>query len=1159
MLRRKDLLAGKIRAGLLYVGNVRNGGLLARLLVFCASFFLCLVRPAFGTGLQITDVTTPAQFLDGDNKTLDVVFDISWDNSWRIQDSTPNWDAAWVFIKYRVNDGAWKHASLEVNGHVTPIGVTATPGLIQQDSPFNISSNPAVGVFLYRSSAGSGAFSASGVRLRWNYGADGVSEGDSYDIKVFGVEMVYVPQGDFFAGDGSVATDKVLRRGSESFEPWHVTSAEAIVTTGEAPPPTLTPAFYYPGGGDAAGSIFSIPESYPNGFNPFYVMKYELTQEQYAQFFNTLPVGAARDARDITSVVGKGTDELVARNNLSRIEEESMLLPNRAGGAGDATYCNVPVNYMNWDDLAAWLDWAGLRPITELEFEKCARGPSAPVAGEYAWGDISATRASGISQSGEVTEQPLGDGENVNWRSDTVPPANDIGGPLRTGAFAAKNQNDITRTRAGAGYYGAFELSGNLWEQVVTLGNLSGRDFDGSHGDGAIALDGNADASWAGVATGYRGGAWSESSSVARLSDRSHAVIATLARDDSVGGRGGRTALTPTPTNTPVDTATYTPTLTPTETPTETRTDTPTATPTDTQTETPTSTPTETPTETPTATPTATPTDTQTETPTGTPTNTPTDTPIDTPTDTPTDTATDTPTETPIDTRTQTPTASPTHTPTSTPTFTSSSTATPTHTPTETFTVTPSETPTQTPSDTPTDTPTVTHTATPTHTPTTTPTATPTSTPTETPTQTPTETPTVTPTATATPFPPVANPDSDSLQQSAEIYISTTTLMANDQGTGISVVSVSNVVGGTAVLNGTTVTFTSTGNANEPASFDYTIRDVMNREVTTTVTLTVTPLPMIDAFIYSDTAAFNAKLNSYQPPTVQGVFETWGRFDGSNFYENEAAAVAAGGNADDWLLLEDDYDGDGQPDRRVSMPTNVSPYNGFVCPDSDKLESYTFEATLSSSSSDNDTIGLVIAFVREAGINYVLSVLRTQSGTIPTNGWGVTYGENGDGATASGTGVILESKAFGSALGNQWSGKKTRVKIVRTSDLITVYATDWDDTGNYDGNSKIEIDLTSNPLLERFRGPQKYGYSTYSQPYSTYLDINFQGSINYYTLIKVDPATNVSEVWKYNQATNAWAQSALTVQDELGFIRQVTNPETGQSFIIKEASIEVAP
>ena len=45
------------------------------------------------------------------------------------------------------------------------------------------------------------------------------------------------------------------------------------------------------------------------------------------------------------------------------------------------------MNNLSWADLAAYLDWAALRPMTELEFEKVCRGTMPRVAGEYPWGD----------------------------------------------------------------------------------------------------------------------------------------------------------------------------------------------------------------------------------------------------------------------------------------------------------------------------------------------------------------------------------------------------------------------------------------------------------------------------------------------------------------------------------------------------------------------------------------------------------------------------------------------------------------------------------------------------------------------------------------------------------------------------------------------------
>ncbi|HCR53204.1 MAG TPA: hypothetical protein DIW27_02215, partial [Cytophagales bacterium] len=40
---------------------------------------------------------------------------------------------------------------------------------------------------------------------------------------------------------------------------------------------------------------YTIPANYPKGFNAFYTMKYEVSQKQYADFFNTLPTAPIAD------------------------------------------------------------------------------------------------------------------------------------------------------------------------------------------------------------------------------------------------------------------------------------------------------------------------------------------------------------------------------------------------------------------------------------------------------------------------------------------------------------------------------------------------------------------------------------------------------------------------------------------------------------------------------------------------------------------------------------------------------------------------------------------------------------------------------------------------------------------------------------------------
>jgi hypothetical protein len=54
--------------------------------------------------------------------TSEVKFDLSWENSWRLNSAPGNWDAVWLFVKYRKNGGAWQHASLENTGACSASG-----------------------------------------------------------------------------------------------------------------------------------------------------------------------------------------------------------------------------------------------------------------------------------------------------------------------------------------------------------------------------------------------------------------------------------------------------------------------------------------------------------------------------------------------------------------------------------------------------------------------------------------------------------------------------------------------------------------------------------------------------------------------------------------------------------------------------------------------------------------------------------------------------------------------------------------------------------------------------------------------------------------------------------------------------------------------------
>jgi formylglycine-generating enzyme required for sulfatase activity len=485
--------------------------------------------------------------------TMAVQFNISWNYSWRLASGPSNWDAAWVFVKFRKNGGDWTHASLMNTGHTAPSGSTIDTGLLDPGSAFNIATNPGVGAFIYRSSAGFGKNTFNNAKLVWNYAQDGVSQGDAVDVQVHSLHMVYVPQEAFYAGDlGS--SNAAFRQGSSDTDPWYIGSeAQMSITNstgtagGSSNEGTETRYYYTSANGtgeDTSGSAFTISASYPKGYNDFYIMRHELTQEQWRNFFNSLPTtGNARTNRDITSSSGKSSDNLINRNNLSwdsTTISNQATLPDRNSPNGE-TYCQNPASFLNWEDLAAYLDWAGLRPMTELEFEKAARGPNSPVANEYAWGSTNATQATGITNGGRITEVPSPSGANSTWNNGTT-------GPVRIGSFAALNYGGASRENAGAGYYGVMELSSNVWEQIVTVGNASGRAFTGVHGNGSLDSNGIADAAnWpnnssATSGAGVRGGNYQTSQSFSQLSDRSSASTTSTGRNRRTGGRGVRTA-----------------------------------------------------------------------------------------------------------------------------------------------------------------------------------------------------------------------------------------------------------------------------------------------------------------------------------------------------------------------------------------------------------------------------------------------------------------------------------------------------------------------------------------------------------------------------------------------------------------------------------------
>ncbi len=481
-------------------------------------FILLFLNPILANNLQITNELLVEQNFE--DSFVMVQFDISWDNSWRVSNAPSNYDGIWLFIKYKKSsDGNWYHSTLNLNSSNHNPGSQGTEATIQV-------TNTGTGAMFHRSNNGTGTFTSSNVRLRWEYGIDNIGDTlntEISEIKIFGIEMVYVPEGAYYLGSGG-DEDYHFYTYPDETTPYLVNSEGAI-------------NFGQENGNLWAwqlAEISTIPNSFPKGYESFWCMKYEITQEQYVDFLNTLTRTQQNNVTktDISGInivnvfVMRDFPTMTYRNG---IRCDSTLPPSPTPVT---FYCdfnsngipneindgqNIACNLVCWSDATAYADWAGMRPITELEFEKASRGNSYPVPNDCAWGSSSFVVADGVSNSGYPNETASNADANCNGYIYS-------GGPMRVGCFTGGS-----RESSGASYYGIMELSGNLREWSITVSSEAGRNFSGILGDGAISSSGYANVDyWPGLSpsgSGQRGGGWRSTNSI-QVSNRIAAYFA---------------------------------------------------------------------------------------------------------------------------------------------------------------------------------------------------------------------------------------------------------------------------------------------------------------------------------------------------------------------------------------------------------------------------------------------------------------------------------------------------------------------------------------------------------------------------------------------------------------------------------------------------------
>ncbi|MEL7532773.1 MAG: SUMF1/EgtB/PvdO family nonheme iron enzyme [Bacteroidota bacterium] len=429
-------------------------------LLFLSVFFSL---SASATNVQIENVRIQNRGKAGES--LKVSFELSWQNAWH---NSKNHDAVWVFMKFK--PASWYvHAKIQAEGHRVLAKTHASMPM-----PEIQVSDDRVGFFVKAGDNYRGdlhyklevVIDTSGVRgfdYRW-----------AQNLKVYGIEMVYVPEGPFAIGDPDPLSNQysayyeVTGSGQQTMQ----ISSEAAIEVGDEKGKLyyqVKDSIYQ---GDQSGPI---PASFPKGYRGFYCMKYELRQGQYADFLNCL---YKNDTYMRAGISGLGYAE----------SKGSISIQNQKYVAASP---NRPMNYLSWVDGCAFADWAGLRPMTEFEYTKAARGPETPIAKAFVWGT-----------------------DNYDDMARYVDTKGDL---IMAMGYEESQLSDENRATFGASYYWIMDLSGSLWEKVITAGDSIGRSFQASHGDGRLSFGEATNPDWPNSNNekggyGYRGGGYYETS-----------------------------------------------------------------------------------------------------------------------------------------------------------------------------------------------------------------------------------------------------------------------------------------------------------------------------------------------------------------------------------------------------------------------------------------------------------------------------------------------------------------------------------------------------------------------------------------------------------------------------------------------------------------------
>lgn len=213
------------------------------------------------------------------------------------------------------------------------------------------------------------------------------------------------------------------------------------------------------------------------------------------------------------------------------------------------------------------------------------------------------------------------------------------------------------------------------------------------------------------------------------------------------------------------------------------------------------------------------------------------------------------------------------------------------------------------------------------------------------------------------------------------------------------------------------------------------------------------------------------------------VFQSWKRFAGEESFESGGRAAPPTSDVKRW-----EYNTENDSFYTTS---NTSNFTGVV--NTTTSEAFKLKATLSSPATDDDYIGIVVAYYEVDGVPQTIGVGRSGGGVNPSTSastWFV-YQTNGNQKTILTDYSHTAPNQYNNTKSQKWSELgKTTVEVVRKGNTVTAKCSQFS-FGNPNAGDIDDGTLMTFTLPGDFALPNQYGFSSFSQAFSTFENIEY--------------------------------------------------------------------